>query len=1033
MEQDWRDGWQSRKLNDGRVVWRVAIQSPGAQGLRLHFQNLSLGEDTLWIYPDRENRVAPAVLGPFTEEGLDFWSGTVFGDTAILEVESTNQTEAPSLDLDRLLHLYDDPAGTEEAPLVSISPPAATVVPAATCEIDATCYPQYNNLASATLHFQFLSDDGFAYVCSGALINTRSSSLKPYVATANHCIGSDKEARSVEAYFNYASRTCNATPVFREDAFRVSGARYMAGGGWNEGDYSLLLLNSSPPAGTVFLGWSASEMPFNTNFVGLHYPRGSWRRIAIGTRRADESSRVEGEFAPAASYFQLAYSLGLTESGSSGSPIMTEAGQIYGTLSYGPVPPSGRTVCDFRLQTAAYGRFSSAFTAYRPFLEDESAPSLTLSSSAIGFNVDSGTVTGASSVNVTLSSASATAATFSLTPSDSWLRARSNMTQVRAGSPAIITIEIDPRGFTTSGTQTGNVRVSSGTLFPLTINVTVNVVNRESLVSLSVSPNPVFQSDPDPDGFTFFYTLTATESAGVATQLTSFSIDGTDFSSRIREWFGSNTLNGNATLQVTLRGRNIRVPATVQFVMGGIDTATRRTWSRTLSVPFQPKPSRAQLSLLSLPSQVQQDPGSNDCPWLQYFVVSEQGGFPIRITRLVADGDDLSADITDFFETLEIPTRGSTIGGICWTGIRAPDIIEIIVEGVDPAGNRVEARVSTRFVGPLVNPARLSSNLSEISFSVTSNGTNTIAPVQLPITLSRSGVPWSASLVFAQKEVSWLRAGPLSGIGSAVMSLAASLTGVNVGTYNATLFIESSQSLPQTILIPITFNVVAPRAAPILAAGGVVPNSTYRGALTAGALASAFGTNLASAVAIAGRIPLPNVLGITQARVNNRIAPLLYVGDGQINFQVPWETETGTATFTVDVAGQTAQMSFPVTNVNPGIYTSDGRQLVPQNVATRSSVILAYLSGIGAVTPAVATGDAPGLSIPVNNLPQPLGAVTATIGGLAARVFFAAIPYGLVGLMQVNLEIPPNAPLGEQPLIVSIGGIASPPAFIAIR
>jgi len=85
------------------------------------------------------------------------------------------------------------------------------------------------------------------------------------------------------------------------------------------------------------------------------------------------------------------------------------------------------------------------------------------------------------------------------------------------------------------------------------------------------------------------------------------------------------------------------------------------------------------------------------------------------------------------------------------------------------------------------------------------------------------------------------------------------------------------------------------------------------------------------------------------------------------------------------------------------------------------------------VTPAVATGDAPGLSIPVNNLPQPLGAVTATIGGLAARVFFAAIPYGLVGLMQVNLEIPPNAPLGEQPLIVSIGGIASPPAFIAIR
>jgi uncharacterized protein (TIGR03437 family) len=1008
---------------------------------------LSLGSDLLWIYPDGDKTVAPAVLGPFSEEGFDFWSGTVFGDTAILEVESSNASEAPKLELDRLLHLYADTAvalstpaegktarpAFRRAPLAATTPPAATVIPAASCEVDATCYPQYNNLASATLHFQFLSDEGFSYVCSGAMINTRSSSLRPYVATANHCISSDKEASTVEAYFNYASRTCNATPVFREDAFRVSGARYMAGGGWNDGDYALLLLNSPPPPGTVFLGWSAAEMPFNTSFVGLHYPRGSWRRIAIGTRRADESARVEGEFAPATSYFQLGYSLGLTESGSSGSPIMTDAGVMYGTLSYGPVPPSGRTVCDLRQQTAGYGRFSSAFTAYRPFLEDESAPALSLSTNAVTFNVDSGNITGAASVNVTLSSASATAATFTLTPSDSWLRARSNLTQVRAGSPAVITLEIDPRGFTSAGTQTGNLRVSSGTLVPLTINVTVNVVNRESQVSLAVSPNPVLQSDPDADGFTFFYTLSAAESAGVATQLTSLSIDGTDFSSRIREWFGSNTLNPNATLQVSLRGRNIRVPGTVQFIMGGIDTATRRTWSRTLNVPFQPKPLRSQLSILSLPAQVQQDPTSSDCQWLQYFAVTEQGGFPIRLTKLVADGDDLSADIADFFETLEIPARGSSIGGICWTGIRAPDIIEVLVEGVDRAGNRVETKVSTRFVGPLANPARLSSNVSELSFASVTNATNTIAPAQLPVTLSRSGVPWTARLIFGQKEISWLSAGPLSGIGSSVISFAPSLTGLSAGTYTAILFIESPQSLPQTILLPVRFQVVAPRPAPTLASGGVVPNATYRGALTPGALASAFGTNLAGEVGIASRIPLPNTLGITQARVNNRIAPLLYAGDGQINFQVPWETEIGTATLTVDVAGQSTQTSFPVTSVNPGIYTSDGRQLVPQNVASRSSVILAFVSGIGAVNPVVATGNAPDLSLPINNLPQPRGAVTASVAGIPARVLFAAIPYGLVGLMQVNFEVPPGAPLGEQPLIVSIGGIPSPPAFITIR
>ena len=85
------------------------------------------------------------------------------------------------------------------------------------------------------------------------------------------------------------------------------------------------------------------------------------------------------------------------------------------------------------------------------------------------------------------------------------------------------------------------------------------------------------------------------------------------------------------------------------------------------------------------------------------------------------------------------------------------------------------------------------------------------------------------------------------------------------------------------------------------------------------------------------------------------------------------------------------------------------------------------------MTPSIATGNAPDGSILIANLPQPLGRVTATIANQNARIFFAAIPYGLVGLMQVNLEIPATVPVGEQPLIISIGGQASPPAYLTIR
>ena len=138
------------------------------------------------------------------------------------------------------------------------------------------------------------------------------------------------------------------------------------------GDFALLMLNSAPPAGTAFLGWSVSDMPFNQRFLGLHYPRGSWRRIALGSRTPDRIASVSGQQAPANFFYQMAYSLGLTEGGSSGSPIMSEAGVLYGTLSYGPAAPNGRSICDSPTQTAGYGRFTigSAFTYFTKFRQN---------------------------------------------------------------------------------------------------------------------------------------------------------------------------------------------------------------------------------------------------------------------------------------------------------------------------------------------------------------------------------------------------------------------------------------------------------------------------------------------------------------------------------------------------------------------------------------------------------------------------------------------------------------------------------------
>jgi uncharacterized protein (TIGR03437 family) len=53
------------------------------------------------------------------------------------------------------------------------------------------------------------------------------------------------------------------------------------------------------------------------------------------------------------------------------------------------------------------------------------------------------------------------------------------------------------------------------------------------------------------------------------------------------------------------------------------------------------------------------------------------------------------------------------------------------------------------------------------------------------------------------------------------------------------------------------------------------------------------------------------------------------------------------------------------------------------------------------------------------------------VGGQPAIIFFAGLAPRFVGLMQVNLQIP-NVNSGDQPLVITIGGVRSNTALIAI-
>ena len=55
-----------------------------------------------------------------------------------------------------------------------------------------------------------------------------------------------------------------------------------------------------------------------------------------------------------------------------------------------------------------------------------------------------------------------------------------------------------------------------------------------------------------------------------------------------------------------------------------------------------------------------------------------------------------------------------------------------------------------------------------------------------------------------------------------------------------------------------------------------------------------------------------------------------------------------------------------------------------------------------------------------------------TVGGAQSAVPFIGIPAGLVGVIQVNYQVPSQVTVGTQPVVVTVGGVASPSVSLRV-
>ncbi|MBZ5611966.1 MAG: SMP-30/gluconolactonase/LRE family protein [Acidobacteriia bacterium] len=260
---------------------------------------------------------------------------------------------------------------------------------------------------------------------------------------------------------------------------------------------------------------------------------------------------------------------------------------------------------------------------------------------------------------------------------------------------------------------------------------------------------------------------------------------------------------------------------------------------------------------------------------------------------------------------------------------------------------------------------------------------------------------------------------------------------------NASLFFPHSVAADKAgnIYIGDTLNNAVRVLTPVAAGGasnGVVNSASYAPQVSPGSLASVFGVNLAGSEMTAAA-PLPRSLAGVAVTVNGREAPILAVTRTQVNFQVPWETELGTATVAVTVNGLTSgTLAVPVLAASPGIFSdASGRAAVqnsdytansPSNAAQAGGRIIAYLTGCGPVNASIADGAAAAYS----PLAEAMSQSNATIGGVPAQVEFTGLAPGFVGLVQMNIVVPQGLASGDYPLVVSIHGQSSNSGIISV-
>lgn len=347
-------------LPNGDKLWRLNVVCPNALSINFCYNKFWIPEGgKLFVYSKDKKHSVGAFTSRNNKGDRDsirgFATGLVYGDDVILEYYQPKNVELDAIiSIEYIVHGYR-----------YINFNNRFLGSAGDCMVNVNCEEgqnwQYDKKAIAHIVLEG------NYYCTGFLINTSNQSQEPFFLTANHCIEriyKDAERDTIldntVFYWNYEVPGCINTSI--SPYYTTTGAIVLANN-YNS-DFALFRLTENPlniiGINHFYLGWDSSGLSGNPG-VCIHHPKGDVKKISTVLSQPVTSygyhPNIDNGYFWAVSWASTLNGHGMTQGGSSGSPLLNSEHRVIGQL-FG----SNTQNCTNYDGQSKYGKFNRSWT-----------------------------------------------------------------------------------------------------------------------------------------------------------------------------------------------------------------------------------------------------------------------------------------------------------------------------------------------------------------------------------------------------------------------------------------------------------------------------------------------------------------------------------------------------------------------------------------------------------------------------------------------------------------------------------------------